>query len=74
MSKFKNQEKIKNIKSQVYTFIADELIKGGEDPNGQVALLVLGSIQAVLVEVYRDKLGANNAAMFFYQVADRLID
>lgn len=74
MSKFKNKEKINNIKSQVYTFIADELIKNGEDPDGQQSLLVLGSIQTVLVEVYRDKFGSNNAAMFFYSVADRLID
>jgi hypothetical protein len=74
MSKFKNDERIKGIKSQVYTLIADELIKSGEDPNGQHSLLILGSIQAVLVEVYRDKLGSNNAAMFFYSVADRLIE
>lgn len=65
-------EKIKIIKRKIYDIIGDEILEE-QNKKGDL-LLVAGAMQAVVVELYKSKIGNDSAAMLYYTIADRLVD
>ncbi len=65
-------EKIKIIKRKIYDIIGDEILEE-QNKKGDL-LLVAGAMQAVVVELYKSKIGKESAAMLYYTIADRLVD
>jgi|APGre2960657468_1045069.scaffolds.fasta_scaffold01351_5 hypothetical protein len=65
-------EKIKIIKRKIYDIIGDEILEE-QNKKGDL-LLVAGAMQAVVVELYKSKIGNESAAMLYYTIADRLVD
>jgi hypothetical protein len=65
-------EKIKSIKRKIYDIIGDEILEE-QNRKGDL-LLVAGAMQAVVVELYKSKIGNESAAMLYYTIADRLVD
>ena len=62
-------EKIKIIKRKIYDIIGDEILEE-QNKKGDL-LLVAGAMQAVVVELYKSKIGNDSAAMLYYTIADR---
>ena len=65
-------EKIKIIKRKIYDIIGDEILEE-QNKKGDL-LLVAGAMQAVVVELYKSKIGNDSAARLYYTIADRLVD
>ena len=65
-------EKIRSIKRKIYDIIGDEILEE-QNRKGDL-LLVAGAMQAVVVELYKSKIGNESAAMLYYTIADRLVD
>lgn len=65
-------EKIKIIKRKIYDIIGDEILEE-QNKKGDL-LLVAGAMQAVVVELYKSKIGNDSAAMLYYTIADKLVD
>jgi len=65
-------QKVRSIKRKIYDIIGDEIIEE-QNKKGDL-LLVAGAIQAVVVELYKSKIGNDSTAMLFYTIADRLVD
>ena len=65
-------EKIRSIKRKIYDIIGDEILEE-QNRKGDL-LLVAGAMQAVVVELYKSKIGNDSAAMLYYTIADKLVD
>jgi len=65
-------QKVRSIKRKIYDIIGDEIIEE-QNKKGDL-LLVAGAMQAVVVELYKSKIGNESAAMLYYTIADRLVD
>jgi len=65
-------QKVRSIKRKIYDIIGDEIIEE-QNKKGDL-LLVAGAIQAVVVELYKSKIGNDSTAMLFYTIADRLVE